>query len=176
MYSNIYVPLENGDCVRYGWGSMGNVSQQYDIQDKAHMDMLVVSVPRFIVTIRTRNQHSGWSNRTTLRFNGRLPICRYPRTPIWSVTKGSSGTKLNAHEFTSINKRMNILVEGSTNPAAWTDFNIDTEPSQGNTTDNPQLYYRYPSRFLSPIIDEFTGGQEIRVLTHPYGGRTHRWY
>lgn len=164
------VPLENGDCVRYGWGSMGNVSQQYDIQDKAHMDMLVVSVPGLSLQSELgTNTAAGLTGQPFDSMAG-LPICRYPRTPIWSVTKGSSGTKLNAHEFTSINKRMNILVEGSTNPAAWTDFNIDTEPSQGNTTDNPQLYYRYPSRFLSPIIDEFTGGQEIRVLTHPYGG------
>jgi len=65
---------------------------------------------------------------------------------------------------------LNTLVEGSTNPANWAEFNIETEPARGNIADNPQLNYLYPARFLTPIIDEFTGGQEIRVLTHPYGG------
>ncbi len=62
---------------------------------------------------------------------------------------------------------LNTLVEGSTTPDVWTAFDYE---DVGNTADNPQTYARYPARFLTPIINEFEGSEEIRVITHPYGG------
>ena len=65
---------------------------------------------------------------------------------------------------------LNTLIEGTSGPSVWALYDIDSEPAQGNTADNPQLNYYYPARFITPIVNEFTGESEVRVLTHPYGG------
>lgn len=158
--------------IRFGWGSLPATARQHGIHDKHYMNMPIVTVPTL-----ASNRQDGTNTSIGLRNNSLdnligLPISGYPRTPIWSVdVSGNTAEKKNQHSFTKLNKtKIPTIVDGGLAAGNWTGFDESAEAVQGDVVNNPQLNYRPPARFITPIVNEFEPGAEMQVIVHPYNG------
>ena len=159
--------------IRFGWGSLPATTRQHGIHDKHYMNMPIVTVP----TLASNRQDGTGDETTGLRNNSLdnligLPVSGYPRTPIWSIdVSENTAEKKNQHSFTKLNKtKIPTIADGGLAAEEWTGFNESAEAVQGDVVNNPQLNYRPPARFITPIVNEFEPGAEMQVIVHPYNG------